>query len=80
MYSNNKSYYVDVHTQNYAINRFARKVIRKRWCDLTIAKFLTFGVLGNYDKMKIIATLNKYCPTWGAYFWLYVMSSTFKYN
>ena len=58
-YENNKSFYVDVHTQNYDINHFARKVMRKRWCDLTIIKFLAFGVLGDdHEKAKIIKTLN----------------------
>ena len=76
MYENNKSFYVDAHTQNYNINRFARKIIRKRWCELIVIKFVAFGVLGNnQEKAKIINTLNTYYPNWrGCFLWYVVFN------
>ena len=67
----NESFYKDVHAQHYDFGRFARKVIRKEWCSLTIVKFLAFGILG--EKRKVVNILSTYCPNWRACFWRFVV-------
>ena len=67
MFAQNAQFYEETCQSEYDILRFARKMLRGRWCGESVVRFLAFGLCG-YSKREILKTLEKELPTWRALF------------
>ena len=67
MFSRNVQFYEETWQSGYDVFRFARKMLRGRWCGESVVRFLAFGLCG-YPKREVLKTLEREFPTWRALF------------